>query len=1116
MVGSALRSFGANRSLTVASLFALLLLLGCPGTGVQEGDRSKENRVDAWREFWSAIGYGVVPEIPTADLPRADRAAKALASETPTTWRARFAQAQLSFLRGDFVTARAALGAARAACGADTGCQSASKTLWFAAVVDQHTTLDRVMYFDSLVSKEPEMDIDAIDIEAKNALSTVPTDLSDAARAWYLAGKSRIVRAHIMAARWSDNLVPGFEEQAATQVRMSLGLRDTPVERLLSYILRPTLPVPDLESPLKEVAAFWAANEILGPSGGALALDTHLIGRAPDALTWWQLARESPLVRSTSDADAQQAAALLRDIPVPPGSLLGAWRDIVLAFGESRSAGAGGCGRRTTRAAEEADGALHPLLHAVGRMHDGYDHLLCDRTAEAISSFDQARQAMERAGGWGRQVTLLRAVLRLGQRALFFDARYAQAHRLLRAGADWAAQSQFIDLALQSTSDLVQVVEELSLTGETLREASHAQANIDVAIKTYERLIQSPPSRTTGVFAEMLKSGSGIEPVRAGLYVSEARTLAELGAPWSRIQEKLHTAGGKGINPQALADLTVIMKFTQLLAQGETEQAFSVASAAPGTKQSLAFLQATQRGDKRALPALRNELADREKQLQRATSRTDLSALRKHLDTLLARQALAAARERYIVACEAVGDGAEATATFTAWKADPSSRAVADARPWQAAIMEGRVLSAQRDHRRALDAFRRAIAGLQQVAAGGHQAELRRDVARAQTDAYGGAARAAIRLGGGENVELAVELVDELRWTAGLHDLGRRSGCEPPPFALEAVAREHGDDVKVIFLSGVGIPRVMMAWLWSPATGLIQRELRFGEKERDLGASIQHVVYASERPSGALKQLLDWLGSKLKKGDPLVFAVPAFARAAGIHLLPIAGEPIALRHPFSYAPSIRAYQEIAARLVRGADRIVVGLPVTADATRAYIGEVTPLAKEVELRGIGAERLLWDKDATVAAATTALASARRVHISAHGMVDRLHPDQTGIYLSDGVLGVGATRQLSLPGSLVVLSACESGVWNHPFASGVPSLDLALLAAGARAVVSTPRPVRATVAATWMRQFHAAVDAGDTAVSAAWRAYRAAHERHAEDRDWGAFSVVGAGGRVFARP
>jgi len=130
--------------------------------------------------------------------------------------------------------------------------------------------------------------------------------------------------------------------------------------------------------------------------------------------------------------------------------------------------------------------------------------------------------------------------------------------------------------------------------------------------------------------------------------------------------------------------------------------------------------------------------------------------------------------------------------------------------------------------------------------------------------------------------------------------------------------------------------------------------------------------------------------------------------------------------------------------------LVVGVP---DEVAPQMGEE---ARAVA-GALGRARLLVGTDATFAAFAEASGDAPLIHLACHGAFAARNPMQTRVRFSDAWVTVRDVLGLSLPGSVVVLSGCETGRAGVERGGEAYGLGRALLATGASAVVMSLWPV-----------------------------------------------------------
>lgn len=146
---------------------------------------------------------------------------------------------------------------------------------------------------------------------------------------------------------------------------------------------------------------------------------------------------------------------------------------------------------------------------------------------------------------------------------------------------------------------------------------------------------------------------------------------------------------------------------------------------------------------------------------------------------------------------------------------------------------------------------------------------------------------------------------------------------------------------------------------------------------------------------------------------------------------------------------------------------------------AYGPGVTLGAREV--RAVGevwsGATVLTGAAATTAAVSAVLATHDIVHLAAHGRHDTDNPLFAFVDLADGPLYAHELDGTRLPGSVVILSACEVGGSSQVVGGEVLGLSAVLLRLGARAVVAAVAPLSDAAAARVMPRFHAELRSTD---------------------------------------
>ncbi|MDT5060258.1 MAG: hypothetical protein QOH63_717 [Acidobacteriota bacterium] len=172
------------------------------------------------------------------------------------------------------------------------------------------------------------------------------------------------------------------------------------------------------------------------------------------------------------------------------------------------------------------------------------------------------------------------------------------------------------------------------------------------------------------------------------------------------------------------------------------------------------------------------------------------------------------------------------------------------------------------------------------------------------------------------------------------------------------------------------------------------------------------------------------------------------------------------------------------------------------------------------RASGGQADVWlDLDANEANMTTRdIKKYRVIHIATHGLLNAERPQFTGIVLSlvgnksgDGFLRTDEVFNLNLGGSLVMLSACETGLGKEKRGEGVIGLTRAFMYAGAPTVGVSLWSVADKSTADLMTDFYkrllATPDASPTASMRAAQVAMIAGKKYSAPFYWAPFVLVG---------
>jgi CHAT domain-containing protein len=208
------------------------------------------------------------------------------------------------------------------------------------------------------------------------------------------------------------------------------------------------------------------------------------------------------------------------------------------------------------------------------------------------------------------------------------------------------------------------------------------------------------------------------------------------------------------------------------------------------------------------------------------------------------------------------------------------------------------------------------------------------------------------------------------------------------------------------------------------------------------------------------------------------------------------------RYAISYAPSATVYALCQERPLRPLHRALV--LSSADAYTPFVSleaqRVAAVFSEVEL--------LAGDDATATALRAALPGPDAVHLACHGLFRADNAGFSALKLEDGWLTALDLLDYNFTGSLVVLSACESGRSRPLPGDELLGLPRALLGAGAATVVVSQWLVQDDAAADLMAHFYRELSNGHNPTAALRSAQLALRQQHPHPYYWAPFVVMGA--------
>lgn len=253
----------------------------------------------------------------------------------------------------------------------------------------------------------------------------------------------------------------------------------------------------------------------------------------------------------------------------------------------------------------------------------------------------------------------------------------------------------------------------------------------------------------------------------------------------------------------------------------------------------------------------------------------------------------------------------------------------------------------------------------------------------------------------------------------------------------------------------------------------------------------------------------------------LVFCPDESTSRLPIEALRVGGKPLGTTLDIERAPSLSVRADLDGRDA-GGDAVVVVDSVEARGVEDLA--VEPLAFSAEegdrtaahYRDAGAGAVVVRRLRGDAASFAALESALReepaslLHISSHGIAAPYVPAGSLLLLSDGPVSMASLADLSLRGTVVVLSACSTATGEARGSEGVAGLLWGPMAAGARSVVASLWMVNQEATAALMDEFHGARVAGlgDARALRYARTELASSSRYAHPHYWAGFAAYGS--------
>ncbi len=131
----------------------------------------------------------------------------------------------------------------------------------------------------------------------------------------------------------------------------------------------------------------------------------------------------------------------------------------------------------------------------------------------------------------------------------------------------------------------------------------------------------------------------------------------------------------------------------------------------------------------------------------------------------------------------------------------------------------------------------------------------------------------------------------------------------------------------------------------------------------------------------------------------------------------------------------------------------------------------------------------------------------VHLATHGLLSTVVPLESSVAIGTGTVPVSDVMSLDLQATLVVLSACQTGLGNLYKGDEVVGLTRAFIYAGSPSVLSSLWPVSDQATALLMTSFYDRLLAGDDKAESLRQAQLLTRKSFPDPRDWAGFFLTG---------
>jgi CHAT domain-containing protein len=343
--------------------------------------------------------------------------------------------------------------------------------------------------------------------------------------------------------------------------------------------------------------------------------------------------------------------------------------------------------------------------------------------------------------------------------------------------------------------------------------------------------------------------------------------------------------------------------------------------------------------------------------------------------------------------------------------------------------------------------------------------------------------------------------LDKVRRAITEQDAAFGEAIQPRPLTVEEVialipadtlviAFEQGPKILRLYaITAQGIPTPLQIDLSSQQVYEQAKIFQDNMRDENMSHLRKTVDKLCKGLNSQLKQLLTELTAQFQP-QHIILIPHVDWHLLPIHLVTIDNEPLAVRYPVHYLPSIQILRLIRERLAAKQDKGCIIANPWSEALKKLIGEQAELKsgeqegyKVYELRA-QVDILLAREQATSTAVRQALDRAQHCHFSCHGHFDA-DLTKAGLTLADckDLVAIEMFTSIRLDNPrLVVMSACETAQIQPTLADEYMGLSSSFLFAGAHNVLATQWPVDDNASRLLIENFYQSLNDGLSAVKA----------------------------------